>query len=170
MVKKKVRTVIEVIALSHAHKESAKSAQHQLNAGTQEFDPDLNSPTSVATSNLRFPNNPDSVVTSTTSSIPIYVVLRLILFALLYCAVTILSYGRDLYISFREVEYDLVNPSYLEYVISLLGIIIFIVFGTSIEACKAYWRFLKAFLRFKWVKHLLGRKDSFGDWETEGDE
>ncbi|CAG8522730.1 4027_t:CDS:2, partial [Cetraspora pellucida] len=164
-----MRTVIEVIATSYAHRESVKTPQHQLNAGTQEFDLDLNSPTSVATSN-RFPNNPASVVTSTTSSIPIYVLLRLILFALLYCAITILSYGRNLYISIRDVEYDLVNPTYLEYVISLLGIIIFIVFGTSIEACKAYWRFLKAFLSFQWFKRLLARKDSFGDWETERDE
>lgn len=164
-----MRTVIEVIALSYTYEESDKTPQHQLNAEVQDFDYDLSSPTSIATTEPNFSNNQDSISTRTTSSIPIYVLLRLILFALLYCAVTILSYGRDLYLSIRQIEYDRINPTYLEYVISLLGIVIFIVFGTSLEACKAYWHLLKVILSFRWLKRWSTRKDSFGDWERDNE-
>ncbi|CAG8662204.1 11669_t:CDS:2, partial [Scutellospora calospora] len=162
-------TLTSLFGIYFSSRESDKTPQHQTDTGIQEFDHGLNTPASIASSNLRFSSNPYDIGTSgstrSTSSIPIYVLLRLILFAFLYCAITILSYGRNLYLSIREIEYDLINPTYLEYVVALLGIVIFVVFGTSIEAFKAYWRFLKVFLSFRWLKSRLNRKDSFGDWE-----
>ncbi|GBB94465.1 hypothetical protein RclHR1_02360023 [Rhizophagus clarus] len=66
-----------------------------------------------------------------------YVCIRLVSFGVLYCAVTILVYGRNLILSVQKAPYNFNHP-FMEYIIASLGILLFVVFGTSMEAIRAY--------------------------------
>ncbi|CAG8549425.1 4383_t:CDS:2 [Ambispora gerdemannii] len=119
--------------------------------------------------NYTLPDRTSKLSDRTISSIPVYVCLRLVLFGLLYCAVTISVYGRNLYHSVRQKEYDF-KPTYLEYVIASLGIINFLVFGTSREAGRAYLRFIMIAIELNWLRRCFAwmrRDESFGDWEIQ---
>ncbi|CAG8443537.1 5469_t:CDS:2 [Acaulospora colombiana] len=98
--------------------------------------------------------------------IPIYICLRLVLFLVTYCAMIVLLYGRSLVVNLKQDELSVKEPKYIEYIVASLGIIIFLIFGTSLEACAAYLRFLKVIFNFNWLKRCFGRDDSFGDWEV----
>jgi len=102
----------------------------------------------------------------TIASIPIFVCIRLVSFGVLYCAVTIFVYGRNLVLSIQRVPYD-PNKPFMEYIIASLGILLFIVFGTSMEAVNAYWKFVKIVISCQCIKLWLGRDESFGDWEVQ---
>ncbi|CAG8432934.1 6080_t:CDS:2 [Diversispora eburnea] len=105
------------------------------------------------------------------SKIPIYVFFRLTLFFIMYCGITVIIYGRCLIIGLKqEDDLNVKEPKYIGYITASLGIVIFLIFGTSMEAGRAYWGFLSIILNwFNWVtcfKKIL-RDDSFGDWETK---
>ncbi|CAI2165751.1 3088_t:CDS:2 [Funneliformis geosporum] len=100
----------------------------------------------------------------TIASIPMFVCIRLVTFGVLYCAVTILVYGRNLVLSIKGTPYDSKKP-FMEYIIASLGIVLFIVFGTSMEAIRAYWKFIKIILSCQCLK--MRRDESFSDWEIQ---
>ncbi|CAG8437537.1 1713_t:CDS:2 [Acaulospora morrowiae] len=108
----------------------------------------------------------DSFSGRTFGRIPIYVCFRLALFLIMYCAMFVLIYGRSLVVNLKQDDLSVKEPKYVEYIVASLGIVIFLIFGTSLEACTAYWRFLKAVFNFKWLNKCIGREESFGDWET----
>ncbi|CAG8550251.1 1704_t:CDS:2 [Ambispora leptoticha] len=131
----------------------------------------IHSPTTYVNHNDNYsiPDQVSKLSDRTISSIPVYVCLRLVMFGLLYSAVTISVYGRNLYDSVRQAEYDF-KPTYLEYVIASLGIILFLVFGTSIEAGRAYLRFIRILAKLNWLRRCFAwmrRDESFGDWEIQ---
>ncbi|RHZ56853.1 hypothetical protein Glove_396g75 [Diversispora epigaea] len=105
------------------------------------------------------------------SKIPIYVFFRLTLFFIMYCGVTALIYGRCLIISLKqEKDLNVKEPKFIGYITASLGIVVFLIFGTSMEAGRAYWRFFSIILNwFNWItcfKKIM-RDESFGDWETK---
>ncbi|KAG9293050.1 hypothetical protein G9A89_016412 [Geosiphon pyriformis] len=131
-------------------------------------------PTTMTQLHSPIPSNPpartpSSLSDRTIASIPIYACIRLVSFGLLYSGVTVGVYGRNLYHAIRETNYDF-KPSYLDYLIASLGIIIFVVFGTSVKAIREYGRFFKILATFNWLKVCilwLRRDQSFGDWEIQ---
>jgi hypothetical protein len=137
----------------------------------QAFTPTI-APTTVPTTVPSTPHQPSSPVRlsdKTIASIPIYVCARLLIFGLLYSAVTVGISGRNLYLAIRLTEHNF-RPSYMEYLISSLGILIWLVFGTSREAFRAYWRGIRLIFSLQWIRRLLWcfqNDDSFGDWEIQ---
>ena len=106
-----VRTAFVVIRFIYTRKGLDKPKTSSIATRTTGIE--SNSPTTITSnSTIHQKDENPSFSSRTIASIPIFVCIRLVSFGVLYCAVTILVYGRNLILSIQRVPYDPKNLSW----------------------------------------------------------